>query len=686
MARIIPDYRQKSSGDEGGVGDPCSKSEELGYNLRNYFFIFYIPPMERTAHRIYEEIAEERKELRVQILLTALTGVGLVAAVVGSLLAWPWWFVVASYVLAYLAGGLPATKEALLALREGSLDINLLMVLAALAAAGVGEPRDGAILLFLFSLAGTLEHYAMGNTKRSVAALMDLRPDEANKRLADGSTVRVRVEELVVGDAVVVRPGERIPVDGVVTAGSGAVDQSSITGESVPVDKQPGDKVFAGSVNKNVLLSVAVSAPAAQSTLARMIDLVTEAQEKRSPSERFGDWFGERYTIAVLVGSVGALLVFLFLGFETQEAFYKAATLLVVASPCAIVISVPAAVLSALAAAARSGVLFKGGAALEDFGKVTAIAFDKTGTLTNGAMQVTSVVPLSTQSEEAVLVVAATLETHSDHPLARSIVRYATEKGVAVVHDGDAAAVPGKGVLATIHGRQHWAGNRILAAEQGVEFSAEDTARIEALERAGETPVLVGAGAELLGVIGLADTIRTSAAEALDALRRSGVRECAMLTGDSTVVAAAIGTQLGFTEHQVFGSLLPEQKVERIQALGTGKQMVAFVGDGVNDAAALATARVGVAMGVAGSDVALEAADVALLSDDLKQLAFAYRLSKKANRIIRQNLIFACGIMAVMVVATLFADLPLPLGVIGHEGGTLLVVANGLRLLLSRNV
>ncbi len=656
--------------------------EYMRYNQRQ-LFSEYTKSMSKTTHRILEEIAEERGELRERALLTILTGIGLVTGVLGQWLDWPTSVVVVAFVAAYLGGGIPAAREAISSLFKGHLNIDLLMVLAALAAAGVGEVRDGAILLFLFSLAGTLEKYAMGNTKRSVAALMDLRPDEANRKLSDGTTERVRVEELQVGDDILVRPGERIPIDGVIVAGAGAVDQSTITGESVPLDKGINDKVFAGSMNQNALLTISVTATAAHSTLARMIDLVTEAQEKRSPSESFSDWFGERYTVVVLVGSVIALGVFLLVGIPTDLAFYKAATLLVVASPCAIVISVPAAVLSALASAARHGVLFKGGAALENFGNVSVLALDKTGTLTTGAMEVVRVIAFS-ESEESVLALAASLETHSDHPLARSIVRYAQSNGVRSLEAEGAAAVPGKGVLAQVHGQIAWAGNRALLKERGVTLSSEQDAQIAAREVEGETPIVIGSGSTLWGVVTLADTPRATAQAALHGLRQSGVKSIVMLTGDSVAVAQTIGRRLGFSPETIYGGLLPEDKVVQIEQLA-GKGLVAFVGDGVNDAAALATARVGVAMGVAGTDAALEAADVALLSDDLRQLTYAHTLAKKANRIIKQNLIFACGIMALMVVTTLFFHLPLPLGVIGHEGGTLLVVANGLRLLLSRS-
>jgi Cd2+/Zn2+-exporting ATPase len=628
---------------------------------------------------IHEEIANERQELKINAGLTALTLIGLVIGIVFQLVDASVWYWGGAFLLAYLAGGVPASIEAVKTLLEKSLDINLLMILAALAAAGVGEARDGAILLFLFSLAGTLEGYAMGSTKRAVAALMSLRPDEATVKNADGTTKRVGVEELIVGDMVVVRPGERMPADGEVVEGYGTVDQSPITGESVPVDKTPGDTVFAGSVNQHAVMLVRVTTLASHSTLARMIDLVTEAHAKRSPSERFSDWFGQRYTIVVLVGSILALIGFLLFGIPYADAFYKAATLLVVASPCAIVISVPAAILSALTVSARGGALFKGGAALEVFGRVKIVAFDKTGTLTAGTMTVTNVQTFSGDTERT-LAVAYALESHSEHPLARSICTYAKEKNITPVAVSGTSALPGKGIVGQDSEGVLWAGNRTLAKEQKVQLTPEVENSLVTLESAGQTIILVGQGSALLGAIALSDTLRKTARETLEQLRSAGVERIVMLSGDTQVVAAAIGRQLGLSEQDIYGGLLPEDKVRMVEELkrfGT----VAFVGDGVNDAAALVTSDVGIAMGAAGTDVAIEAADVALLSHDLTHVARARTIAKHANAIIKQNLTFAIGIMLLMVVTTIFWHLPLPLGVIGHEGGTLLVVGNGLRLL-----
>lgn len=638
--------------------------------------------MTMASINLQQELKDEQKELKLDIWLTTLTGVGLALGVIFQLGAVPKSFSFAAFGLAFVAGGTPAALNAIRSLLKASLDIDLLMVLAALAAAAVGEARDGAILLFLFSLASTLEAYAMGNTKRAVAALMRLKPDEANLMHSDGSLKRVPVEVLALEDIVIVKPGERLPIDGLICKGQSAVDQAPITGESIPVDKTVGDSVFAGTVNGHGVLELKVTKLASESTLARMVILVTEAQAQRSPSERFSDWFGQRYTIVVLLGSIAALIVFLLLGLARSEAFYKAATLLVVASPCAVVISVPAAVLSALAAAARRGVLFKGGAALEDFAQTNILALDKTGTLTEGKMKVTDVITFE-ESENNLLAIAEALEAHSEHPVAKSILNYTKDK---VNHDFTAkatTALPGKGLSATINNIVFWAGNQKLAEEQQITLNEDVQEAINKLESAGKTTVLIGSN-KILGLIGVADTPRPSAKPTLEKMKRLGIKRFAMLTGDNATVALAVASELSIPEADVYSELLPEDKVDVIRSLNE-QANVAFIGDGVNDAAALVTANVGVAMGSAGTDVALEAADVALLSDDLSRLPDTFALARRTNRVIKQNLGFALGIMMLMVLITLFWKLPLPLGVIGHEGGTLLVVANGLRLLIPSN-
>ena len=639
------------------------------------------PPTDSHA-ALNEQLIQERRALRRDVVLTALTALGLAGGVTLDLLEIAG--APALYLLAYLAGGVGASYRALRSLfLERSLDIDLLMVLAAVAAALVGEVRDGAILLFLFQLAETLEAYAMGNTKRAVAALMKLKPEEATLLVGE-EQVTTPIDAVSVGALILVRPGERVPLDGELISGVTAVDQSPITGESVPVDKAPGDTLFAGTVNGFGAVRMRVTKDASHSTLARMIELVTEAQAQRSPSQRFSDWFGQRYTVFVLLGSMVALAVFLLSGMPQRDAFYKAATLLVVASPCAIVISVPAAVLSALARAARLGVLFKGGGALEEFGASRVMGFDKTGTLTEGRMELTDVVPFGLSAPE-LLALTATIESASEHPIAEAIIAAAeAEQSVGSASSTMAAAssttaVPGHGVRAVIGGRNYWAGNRAMAAEEGVVIDDDVDAALERLERLGRTSIVVGSD-RILGVVALADTLRPSAAGALRSLRAAGVERFMMLTGDHANVAAAVAEQLGLDPDEVHAGLLPEDKVELIAA-ERRRGPVTFVGDGVNDAAALVSASVGVAMGVAGSDAALEAADVALLSDDLGRLPQAYHLARRTNTVIRQNLFFALGVMLVMVLITLFGNLPLPLGVLGHEGGTILVVLNGLRLL-----
>lgn len=614
------------------------------------------------------------------LALAAVAGllVGLVGDfAVGSPLA-----SLAGYALVYATAGLPAAVTALRALlRERVLDIDLLMVIAAVAAASVGEVRDGAILLVLFAVATALQDHAMGRATRAVEALMKLRPSVAHKLAEDGTVADVAVGALAPGDRVVVRPGERVPVDGAVESGASHVDEASVTGEPIPVAKGPGAPVFEATVNLHGVLQVRVLKSAAESTVARMIALVTQAQAAKAPSERFSAWFGRRYTIGVLVGSLAAFLVLVGLGYAGEDALYRAATLLVAASPCAIVISVPAAILSAISAAARGGVLFKGGAALETLGSVRTFAFDKTGTLTQGRPEVVALHPLAIDREDAMALLAG-LEAQSEHPIADAIRRAAAAEAVSPAPVDDVRIVVGEGIVAQdASGAPLWAGTRRLAARFGA--VAEATQERLARPEAGASRVFLGRGDAVLAAIDVADRVRPTARAALAALRAAGARRIVMLSGDHPDVARAVGARIGIRAEDAVGGLLPEDKVARIAALRE-EGPIAFVGDGVNDAGALARADIGIAMGAAGSEVALQAADVALLADDLGRLAEAAALARRTNAIIRQNLAFAIGAMLALVVATLFFALPLPLAVVGHEGGTLLVVANGLRLLRSR--
>ncbi|TCO69887.1 cation-translocating P-type ATPase [Rhodovulum euryhalinum] len=618
------------------------------------------------------------------LVLTGLTLCGMVAAGIAywalpAGLAWGAVLEAGALALVYAAGGIPAGARALGALwRERELDIDLLMVIAALAAAAVGAAFEGGVLLTLFSLSTTLESRAMGRARRAIEALMELRPDRALRRTADGIE-EIPVEALSPGDVVILRPGARVPVDAVIVEGEGTLDESTITGESVPVHKAPGAQVFEATVNLHAVLAVRVARPLAESTVARMIALVTEAQAARAPSERFSEWFGQRYTVAVLAGSALAFAVFLGLGLGWHEALYKAAVLLVAASPCAIVISVPAAILSALSAAARGGVLFKGGAALETLARVSSFAFDKTGTLTTGRQEV---VGLHCEGDEAgFLARLAGLEAHSEHPIADAIRRLAETRQIRPAEVREARAVPGEGMVGVDDEGMIWAGNARLAARMGARGIEEETqALLAALHAPPQTLVLLGRGARILGAVMVEDRLRETSRPALDALRAAGVTHLAMLTGDRRAVAERIAADLGLPSAAIHADLRPEDKV-RIVAGMAARGRVAFVGDGVNDAAALARADVGIAMGAAGSEVALQAADVALLSEDIRRLAAAHALARRTARIIRQNLVFAMGAMLTLVVAGLFFHLPMPVAVVGHEGGTVLVVLNGLRLL-----
>jgi Cd2+/Zn2+-exporting ATPase len=610
------------------------------------------------------------------LYLTLLCWIGLGLATLDAFLQpLPQGLVWAALVLAYLTGGLPPLRTAMVELwHEWRLDIDLLMVVAAIAAASVGAALEGAVLLALFSLSHTLEHRSMGKARRAVEALMQLRPETALLVGPDGVT-EVPVADLVPGDRVILRPGARVPVDGRVAEGTGHLDESTVTGESLPVRKVPADPVHEATVNLDGILTVEVVRGLATSTVAQMIKLVTEAQAMKSPSERFSDWFGQRYTIAVFVGSFLSWFAFRFLGHPPSEALYRAATLLVAASPCAVVISVPAAILSALSAAARGGVLFKGGAALEGLAEVKTFAFDKTGTLTTGLASVTNVIALA-GDEAPFLALAAGLEAHSEHPIAAAIRREVAERGLEPVPVRDVRAHPSEGITGQDAEGQVWAGNAHMLAAMGAGFPEA----LMALADGAETLVLVGRGPRVLGGITVADEPRLSAAAALRDLKAGGRTDILMMTGDRAPVAARIGERLGLAPDEIHAGLLPGDKVRLVDG-ATKRGKVAFVGDGVNDAAALARADVGVAMGVAGSEVALQAADVALMADDLRKLAAARALSRRATGVIRQNLAISIGAMVILVTSSLFFELPLPLAVLGHEGGTLLVVLNGLRLL-----
>jgi Cd2+/Zn2+-exporting ATPase len=592
--------------------------------------------------------------------------------------------VLAFYVAAYLAGGTFATIVAVKDLFLGQVNVDLLMVVAAIGAATVNAWGEGAVLLALFSSSNALEHFALGRTQRAVKALMDLSPDVATviRPSAPGGEAIVHVEDLTLTDVVLVRPGERIAVDGTVVSGQSTVDQAAITGESMPISKQIGDNVFAGTINENGALQVRVGKLSRESTLSRIIAIVEEAREQKSQTQRFTDAFEGKYAIGVMVVSaLVAIIPPLVADTSFHDSFYRAMTLLVVASPCALVISTPASTLSGLANAARHGILFKGSNHLENAGTVQIVAFDKTGTLTAGRPRVTEIVALDGTSEDELLRLAASAEHLSEHHLAEAVVIAAAERNLPLSNPADFRSLPGKGVIAHVDGEEVIIGNELVLAEVGVKPDGAATAAVERLQAAGNSAVYIANQHGVRGVVAVADKIRPEAAAAVRELKRLGIARTVMLTGDNRRVAEAIAAQVGIDE--VEADLLPEEKLNTIRELMQSGP-VAMVGDGVNDAPALATATIGIAMGAAGTDVALETADVVLMADDLSKLPYAISLSRRTRRTIVQNLVFSLAVIAVLVTSALTIGIPLPLGVVGHEGSTVIVVTNGLRLLRTR--
>lgn len=610
-----------------------------------------------------------------ELIFSGVAGLLLLAGWLAGLAGAPRVLALGLLMGAYLAGGIYTLRDAWQSLKSRSFDIDTLMIVAAAGAAALGAWEEGALLLFLFSLGHALEHMAMDRARKAIEALAELAPKTAIVQ-REGVEIEVRVEELLRGDRVIAKPGQRIPADGQVASGNSAVDQSPVTGESMPVDKQPGDKVFAGTVNGEGALVVEVTKLARESTLARMVAMVAEAQTQKSTTQRFTDRFERLFVPVVLV--CAALLIVLppLFGFPFAPSFYRAMAVLVAASPCALAIATPSAVLSGIARAARGGVLIKGGVHLENLGVLTAIAFDKTGTLTVGKPAVTDVVAVN-GNDESLLTVAAAVESRSAHPLALAVVAEAKRNGLTWSEAGETVSVTGKGVRAEIDGQKVAIGNaRLFAGESIPDEIQQQTERLQA---DGKTIMLIQVDGKFLGVLGLADTPREGVKQVLERLRQIGIRKTIMLTGDNERVGRAIGEAVGLDE--VKAELLPEDKVQAMEELGQRYGQVAMVGDGVNDAPAMACATVGIAMGGAGTDVALETADVALMADDLSNLPFAVALSRASRSVIRQNLWVSLGVVVLLIPATLFGWAGIGVAVLVHEGSTLVVVVNALRLL-----
>lgn len=634
--------------------------------------------------------------------------------------ATPRYLPIGLFVACYFCGGILAAIDAVTHVIRGRFEIDFLMIVAAVGAAVLGAWEEGGLLLFLFSLGNSLENYAMGRARRAIEQLSNIAPETAFVR-RNGHEIEVGVEEIQVGETVIVRTNDRIAADGFVVDGQSSVDQSPITGESIPVEKfavedrdfaanrpesLPSEhRVFAGTINQQGHLEIEVTRLAGESTLSRVIEMVNEADKRQSKTQRFTDTF-ESYFVPTVI-SIVVLLLFAFLVVDEKfsNSFYRAMTVLVAASPCALAIATPSAVLSGIARAAREGVLFKGGEPLEELGGVASIAFDKTGTLTQGKPRIVDVVAHDDASEEELLITTISVEQFSDHPLAEAIMRdgkkrlrQAVQKMVSLKNDqvendlqketveipaaSDLTSVTGLGIRAMVEGEEVHVGKSVLFQTiSGPDVPSELLEKVKLLEERGRTTMIVRKGNVYLGAIGLMDTPRENAARTIERLREQGITQQVMISGDNQSAAQSIATELGLDE--ALGNLLPEEKVATVRKFRQ-QGGVAMVGDGVNDAPAMANSSVGIAMGVAGSDVALETADVALMADDLSKLPFAVGLSRQTNKIIRQNLWISLGMVVLLVPSSIFG-LPLGFAVFFHEGSTVTVVLNALRLLIYKS-
>ena len=640
-------------------------------------------------------ILGKNTELIFAILCGAALGTGYGLSYINTM---PDWVSLSLYIIAYFLGGYFTAKEAVQTILKGGFEIDFLMLIAAIGAAILGAWAEGALLLFLFSLGHALEHYAMGKARKSIAALTSLAPPTALV-VRDGKEEEIHIEKLVLGDIIIIKPNSKVPADGVVIKGEGSINQAPITGESVPVDKSPvpdpvkdytGEKsikpqyrVFAGTINGASVLEVKVIKEAKDSTISRLVKMVNEAEKQKSPTQLFTDKF-EKYFVPVVLILV-ALLCFAFLVIDEpfSKSFYRAMSVLVAASPCALAISTPSAVLSGVARAARGGVLIKGGRPLEDLGSLNAIAFDKTGTLTEGKPQLTNAIPLNDFSEEELLTLAVAVEKLSDHPLAEAIVKGAMEKlkKQKIPEAHKVKGIVGRGIEAEVGGKKVYIGNKALFSKVGI--PVEILKQVEDLEKGGHTSMLVMRDKDFIGILSLMDVPRKEAKHVLSELTDLGIKKMIMLTGDNQQVAEAVAKQIGITD--AWGDLMPEDKVKAVQKLDKSEKMVAMVGDGVNDAPAMAKSTVGIAMGAAGSDVALETADIALMGDRLESLPFAIGLSRKAKGIIKQNLWISLGVVGALIPLTILGIASIGPAVIAHEGSTLIVVFNALRLLAYKN-
>lgn len=641
----------------------------------------------------HDGIFGKRTELYFSILCGVFLLIGFLIQTFGSDTQSMWMYLT-PYLISYAFGGYYITIEAYEKIKRGGFEIDFLMIAAALGAAYIGSWAEGALLLFLFSLGHALESYAMNKAKKSIEALGDLTPKTALVK-REGKIEEVPVEDLKINDIIVVRPNSKISADGVIIQGSSAINQASITGESMPIDKtaiastdnlpkfsdlDASNVVFTGTINGDGSIEVLVLKLSKDSTVARLIKMVSEVETQKSPTQRMTKKFEKWYVPIVILVVVLLCFAYLVIDEPFNDSLYRAITVLVAASPCALAISTPSAVLSGIARAAQKGVLIKGGKALEDLGSITTIAFDKTGTLTEGKPKLTNLVPYK-YTETGLARLVFEVESMSNHPLAKAIANDLSALYV-IDHDHmatDVNAIQGKGISATFQEKTVYIGNEKLMTDEGMIIAPELKTEMEGMLQGGHTAMLVAYAGEVIGLVSVMDVPRKTAVATLKRLKEIGIKRMVMLTGDHQNVGDAIAQQIGLTEAR--GSLMPEDKVEAIKALMQRDGKIAMVGDGVNDAPAMAYSTVSVAMGAAGSDVALETADVALMSDKIEMLPFVIGLSRASKRIIKQNIWISMGVVALLVPATILGLTNIGLAVAFHEGSTLVVVINALRLL-----
>lgn len=633
-----------------------------------------------TIDRVQAQASTEAPPQQIdwELRRAIISGVTLAIAYIIEKFGFPASVFIPLYVAAMVSGGWGNFRKAAIALPRRNFNMSVLMSVAILGAVLIGKYEEGATVAFLYAISEMLEAWTMDKARQSIRQLMDIAPKVARIRRGNVE-VEIPVEEIMTGDIMIIRPGEKIAMDGVIIKGESAINQAAITGESIPAEKGPGSEVFAGTLNSYGSLEIEVTKLVQDTTIAKIIHMVEDAQSKRAPSQAFVERFAAVYTPIVLVLALGIVLIPpLFLGYPWAPWIYRGLALLVVACPCALVVSTPVAIVSAISNAAKNGVLIKGGIYLEEMGSINAIAFDKTGTLTKGEPTVTDVIPIGSLSESKLLEVAASLESLSEHPLAVAIVKAAKSRGFEVTPAESFMAITGRGGQGTIDGQTIYIGNLRLFQEQAISTTSV-VHQVKKLQQEGKTAMIVGTKDNFLGIIAVADEVREGSAAAIAALKRAGLNKTIMLTGDNTLTAKAMAAQVGVDEFRA--DLLPQDKVTAIQDLLKNYGKVAMIGDGINDAPALALSTVGIAMGGAGTDTALETADIALMADDLSKLPFAVLLSRNALSIIRQNITFSLIIKAVAILAVFPGWLTLWLAILADMGASIIVTLNSLRLL-----